>query len=236
MRTALTVALTLQLMSGLLWTLAVAGSPGRGDFGLLGLLVVVYAVQLPAALLGLWALWRHPELRKLAGLVAVSPVVFWFFPGIVKQLAGGHLSADELALIALTVAVLILAACFLLPRKVSGILPAFLFRSRVLNGLVLASLTIGWLAPVGVILFILSSGRTSAGSDTGEGLAMGIVFVAMYLLFAGAGSLFGAAWGWLGLWSGIEGATRKLHIAQIVAAIPAALLGAAALAFVASQN
>ncbi len=236
MRRALSLILFAQVISGLVWTLAIAGTPGRGDFGLLGLLVIVYAVQLAGALVGLWALWRNPALRRLAGMVVASPVVFWFLPGIVKTMAGGHLSSAEAATTGLVGLLLVVLASLIFPRRVAVLLPGFLFRSRLLNGLLLTALLLGWLLPVGILVFVFSGGGNGTGGDTGEGLALAIVLGATWLIIIGGLSVLGAAWGWLGWRSGVEGACRKLHIAQIVAATPAGLMGAAALAFMGSQG
>lgn len=155
---------------------------------------------------------------------------------MINSLAGGHLSGDEMLVVGLVAAAVALVACLFVPRKVSGLLPAFLFRSRLWNSLILAGLVLCWLIPVGVIVFVFRGRPGSTGGDTGEGLALAIVLAATYLILLGAGSLAGAAWGWLGLRSGVEGACRKLNIAQIVAAVPAGLMGVAALTFMASQN
>lgn len=235
MRTALTIALCIQLVTGLIWTLAVAGTPGRGDFGLLGLLVVVYAVQLPLTMLGIYALWRHATLRRLAACVTASPVVFWFLPGIVKVLAGGHLSPDEAAIVGMTVLLIAILACFALPRRVAAILPAALFRSRVFNGLLLAGVIVGWLGIAAAVLLVIAGNGGGSQDATGYGLGSAIVLAAIYLICMGAGSLLVFTWAVLGLRSGVDGSCRKLNVAQLALSLPAGLLGIGSLLFMAAQ-
>ena len=236
MRTAVAIAFCIQLATGLVWTLAVAGSPGRGDFALLGLFVVVYGLQLPAALLGLYALWRSAKPRVLAACVASSPVVFWFLPGIVKALAGGHLSQADAAVAGLVILLLATVACFVFPRQVADFLPSVLFRSRVFNGLLLAGPVAGWLGVGAVGLLLAVGGGSGSPGDTGYGLALAITLAAVYLICMGAGSLLVLTWAVLCLRSGIEGGCRKLNVAQLVVSLPAGLLGIGVLWFMAAQS
>ncbi len=236
MSIALKIAVVLQYGFGLFWTFVWASTAGRGDFGMLPLILATAVVQVPGFLLSLWALWRHPELRRWAIAGVVAPLVFWFLPGIVKNLAGGHLSAAESGGLLLIMLLVLFAACILVPRKVAGFVPDLLFRSRVFNGLILAGLVGGWLLLVGVFVFLSASKDGGYQGDTGYGLAYAIVILAIYLIGLGAGSLFSTVWAWLGLWSGVDGACRKLNIAQIVASVPGLLLGGLALAFVIQQG
>ncbi|MEO1203883.1 MAG: hypothetical protein AAFX10_14335 [Pseudomonadota bacterium] len=236
MKTALTIALLIQLVSGLVWTLAVAGTPGRGDFGLLALLLLVYACQLPGVLLGAWSLWRHPELRVRAGLSVASPVVFWFLPGIVKALSGGHLDAAEAMSVGLALLGALLAASVIAPRRVAAQVPAFLFRSNWFNGLLLTLNVLAWVAVIAVVFLVVSGALGSPSGSTGYALASAIVLAAVFLIGMGAGSLLLFAWALLSLRSGVDGACRRLNVAQLIVATPSMLLGMTALLFLASQR
>jgi len=236
MRRILAIALFVQLSSGGLWTLAVAGTPGRGDFGLLGLFVIVYALQAVAVMPALWALWRHPAERRRAAWMLAMPVVFWFAPGIVKSLAGGHLSSEEMIVVLAAAAAIVLVACFVVPRRVAAFVPGFLVTSPVFNSLLLAGVIVGWLFLIGMAVLVFGGGAPASSDATGYGLAYAIVLASLSLIGFGAASLVAAAWAWIGLRSGLDGACRKLNVAQLVVSMPGLLIGAGAVMFLANQG
>ena len=224
MHRVLNIVLFIQVLLGSAWTLTIASVPGRGDFGMLPLFLLTYLVLLLGMLVGIWAFWRHPPLRRKAAWVIAMPFVFWFLPPALKTLAGGHLSGDELAAVALFIAGATLLACLVAPARVAGLLPGVLFRSPVFNGLLVFGLVCGWLFPVFVIAWLGSDSSGSSQSDTGYALAYAVILGALYLVGFGAGSLLVASWAWLGLRGTVAEACRKLHITQLVLAVPGVLL------------
>ncbi len=232
----LSIVLTVQVLLGGFWTLTIASMPGRGDFGLLPLFLLTYLVLFLGMLAGLWAFWRYPPLRGKAAWVIAMPFVFWFLPSVVKTLAGGHLSGDELGAIALALAVVCLVACLVVPARVAVRLPQRLFQSLFFNWLLIVALLGGWLFPVLVIAWLGSDSSGASQGDTGYALAYAVILGALYLVGLGGGSLLTAAWSWMGLWGHVEGACRKLHITQFVVAVPGILIGAATLVWLIGQR
>jgi len=241
MRPMLKIALFLQIASGAFWTLSLAMIEGRGGLEVLALLVLVYSIQAICFLIGLWAYWRHSEERRKATWLLVLPFVFWFLPGIVRSVGGGRLTESGfVALLLITVAVILLALV-VVPRKVAGLVPSFLFRSRVFNSLVLMGPLLGWLFIIGLAGWLFGvrgeeMSRSTPSDSTGYGLASAIVLIAIYLVGLGIASLISGAWSWLSLRSGIEGACRKLNIAQMVVTVPGLIIGGFSVLFMLSQN
>ncbi len=232
----LSIVLVVQVLLGSLWTLTIASVPGRGDFGMLPLFLLTYLVLFLGLLIGIWAFWRRPPLRRRAAWVIAMPFVFWFLPSIVKTLAGGHLSGDELATIVVSLAAACLLACLVVPARAAGLLPQRLFRSPVFNWLLIVGLVAGWLFPVLVIAWLGSSQDGSSQGDTGYALAYGVILGALYLVGLGGGSLLTAAWGWMGLRGNVAQACRKLHVTQLVLAVPGLFLGGATLVWLVGQR
>jgi hypothetical protein len=234
------IALLLQLATGAHWTIYLAMIEGRGGLEVLGALVVVYAVQLPGFLIGLWAWWKYPHHRVIASWLLVLPVAFLFLPAIVKSLAGGRLTSGHLRGLWMWACVLGVVACFAVPRKIAALLPTFLFQSRVLNGLVLLVPASAWLITGGLAgrVFGFEALDLPRAFDRDEtALAVGAVLAMLGgFLAIGMTSLFSAAWGWLGMFSGAEAACRKLHITQLVVAVPGIALGTYTLVLLANRQ
>ncbi len=229
------VALFLQVISGVFWTLTMAMMSGQGGLEVLALFLLVFALQAIGLLIGGWVHWRHPSERKIARWVLLLPFVFWFLPGVIKTLAGGRLTSAMLWLILALVAAAVLLACIVVPQKVAGKLPEFLFRSRFFNSVVLIGPLLGWVVFIGILFVVFgadgqSSAKALRGNGTGYGLASAIAIAALYLLALGGGSLCSGIWGWVGLHSGVDDACSKLNIAQLVLATPGLLVGAIAVA------
>lgn len=226
-------ALALQIISGVFWTLTMAMMRGQGGLEVLAQFLLVFALQTVCLLIGGWVHWRHPAERKIARWVLLLPFVFWFLPGVLKTLAGGQLTSAMLWVGLAGLAAVILVACILVPQKIAGKLPDFLFRSRFFNTLILIGPLLGWVVFISAVLVAFgmdghSSAKMLSGNGTGYGLASAIVIAALYLITLGGGSLCSGIWGWVGLHSGIDGACRKLNIAQLVLATPGLLVGAIA--------
>lgn len=241
MRTVLKTALFLEIAAGAFWTFSLAMIKGPGGLEVLGLFVLIYSIQAICLLVGLWAYWRHADVRRTAGWLLALPFVFLFLPGIVKNLAGGHLTESGFAALLLIAVTVILIVCFLMPRKVADKLPDFLFRSRLVNGLILSGLVLGWLFFAGILAWVFGvegeqTARSLRGDATGYGLASMIVMTTLYLTALGGASLLSGAWAWMSLHSGIQGACRKLNLAQVVVATPGILIGGFAVFFVLGQN
>lgn len=234
------IALLLQLMSGIHWTIFLAGIEGRGGLEILGALVVVYSIQLPGFLIGLWTMWKYPKHRVIAAWLLILPVVFLFLPAIVKSMAGGRLTEGHLRWMWLWLCVLVVVPCIAMPGRIARRLPAFLYQSRVLNSLVLLVPVGAWLITAGLMIQVfgfdaLNLPRAFDRDETA--LAVGAILALMSgILVLGTTSLLSAIHGWLGMFSGVEAACRKLHIAQLVVAVPGLALATCALAVLANRS
>lgn len=239
--TLLKIALAVQLVSGVFWTLTMSMMAGQGGLEVLAWFLLVFGAQAICFLVGAWAYWRYPDQRKIARWVLALPFVVWFLPGVIKSLAGGRLTSATLVIVLLGLASAILLVCLLVPRKVARKLPDILFRSRIFNSLVLIGPLLGWAFFIGVVFMIFgaddaSTSRALRGNGTGYALASTVVIAALYLIALGGGSLCSGIWGWVGLHSGVDGACRKLNIAQLVLAIPGLLVGILVAVSMLNQN
>jgi len=231
----LKIVLITEVGLGAFWTLTIASVPGRGDFGHLPLFLFVYFMLALGLLIGAWAFWRHPQERRKAAWAIGIPIAFCFLPGIVKKAFGGHVSqAEMLAIVAIVVAAIFIAT-LVAPRRVANVLPGFLFRSRFINWLPILSMLAGWLFLVGIVVWLVSGQGGGYQGDTGYGAGVAIVIAALYLVGMGAASILSAAWAWLGLRGRVEGARRKLHIAQMALAVPGILVGVTVAAWLLQQ-
>lgn len=145
----------------------------------------------------------------------------------------------SLASLAVAAGIVGVALGFALPKKAVRILPNAIFRNRSLNILVITLMALAWLLPLAAIIWLAQHGETSgAGGGQGSpgmGLAYVLLGAALYSVGLGAASVIAAVFGWLGLRGGVDGAQRKLHIAQLVIAAPGVLLGCGVLAWRLSQ-
>ncbi len=234
-------ALFTTIISGTFWTLSMAMKGGTGGLEVLALFLVIFALQAVGFVIGVWAYRAQPEMRSTARWLLGLPFVFYFLPDLIMAMAGGRLSGAALAAIVLFVLAVILGACVFIPRKVASALPVFLFRSTFINMVILLLLLLGWLFAVGVLVWLFgiegeATSRALSRDATGYGRGASIVIGAIYLLGLGGASLLVAAWAWLGLRSGIDGACRKLNTGQMLVATPGLLIGLAALYLMFSQG
>jgi hypothetical protein len=239
-KTALKIALLLQIVTGLHWTLSIAMLEGQGGLEVLYRFVLVFSVQAGGFLFGVFAAWKYPQERGLARWLLGLPFVFFLLPGLLKTALGGRVTGGMLTLVILALVATIMVASLVVPRRIAKRLPAGLFRSRLLNGLILVGPLLGWLIFAGVLLWVFgvedTSLRQARSSGTGYGVGVAFLMAATWLTGIGAASLGAACWGLLGLRSGVDGACRKLNIGQMLLALPGLLAGAFALYFLASQN
>lgn len=68
-----------------------------------------------------------------------------------------------------------------------------MFRSRTLNGLIVAALLLAWVVTIVAGLLLVNDATTTYRRDTGMGLAYAIIMAAMVLLAIGAGSRHGGS-------------------------------------------
>lgn len=235
---ALRIILVVQLLLGTVWTLAMLTELQK-SLASLSLFVLIYAFHLIFFFVALWAVWKHPDLRRKAVLIMVLPVGFLFLPYMITSLFGDLLKAEQLASLAIAAAVLCLVLGIALPRKTARLLPNGLFRSRGFNILVIVLMVLAWLLPIVPIVWLAQHGD-AGGPGGGQGSpGMGAAYVlaaaAMYLIGLGAASVMMGVLGWLGLRGDVVGAQRKLHTTQLVIAAPGLLLGSGTLAWLLTQ-
>ena len=232
----LKTTLIAQILTGGWWTFVVVTTPGRGDFGLLGLLVVVFAVQAVGFVVALISAWRFPQLRRSAAAGLALPFLCLVLPNLIRNLAGGHLVRGSVIAASIAVGGLLLLASFVFPRRAADWVPRFLIRSRTFNTLILFGVLTGWILIAVSLIWIGGDAAGHYRGDTGYGLALGIILAATYLVGFGVASFLTAAWASLCLRGGIEHDCRYLNVAQIVLAVPGMLAGGLALAFMVSQD
>jgi len=203
------------------------------------LFVLIYPFHLMFVLVALWAIWKHPDLRRKAALVIVLPVVFLFLPYLITSLFGGPLHAGQFAGIAVGTAIIGVVLGLAMPQKAVTVLPNGLFRSRGFNIVIIALIALAWLFPVVAIIWLSQEGATNptggGQGSPGMGVAVMFVLVGMYFVGVGAASVVTALFGWLGLRGGVDGAQRGLHTAQLVLSAPGVLLGSGTLLWLLTQ-
>ena len=199
--------------------------------------VWMYPLHLLFFLFGAVAFWRARELRKIAAWVMALPLVFLFLPGLLKTLFGGPVSDQRVIGFLAIAALALLVVMIVQPKRASGWMPAFVYRSGWFNGLIVFAQVLGWMVPVALIAF-LASGESSGSGGSSPGMGVAVLFVggAVYIVGTGALSLLATVHGWLGLRSGIEDASRKLHVTQLVLGIPPILLAFPVLGWLVEQQ
>jgi hypothetical protein len=241
MKWILNITLAVEVLVALFWTIAMWTETGSSGIAVLGWFAVVIVVFVAAFLVAALIAWRRPALRRRATIAMVLPFVGGFAPWLLRVLSGGPAEPGFVWRVAAIVTAGIVVAALLRPRATARRLPGALFRSRGFNAAVAGMLMVGW----GLLLLVGGWVLTDAGQaalyrtdrgSTGMAAAYLVLGVSAYLLLLGAASLLTAAWGWLGLAGGIEGARRRLHIAQLAGAVPGILAAAAAWAWLISQR
>ena len=233
MKRAVDIALGVQIVLGLCWTLAAATAQGAGGLAAFFVFLVVYAVFACAAVFALWVLWRHPALRPRAGWILGLPVIFWFLPGILRSVAGGVVTSHQLLALLLWAAVFAIGFAWIFPSRAAVVMPRFLVASRVFNWLVLLAVPAGWAFLIGVVVLLSTGGGSSS---SGTAVAYAIILAALYLVGLGLGSFGVSTWAWLSLRGGFESAPRKLNIAQLIVALPGVVAGLLVAAWLVQQG
>lgn len=241
MKWILNITLAVEVLVALFWTIAMWTETGSSGIAVLGWFAVVIVVFVAGFLVAALIAWRRPVLRRRATIAMVLPFIGGFAPWLLRLLSGGPVDEEFVWRLAAVVTVGLAVVALLRPRATAQRLPHVLFRSRGFNRAVTGTLIVGW----GLLLvvggwFLTDAGqavlyRTDRGS-TGMAAAYLVIGISAYLLLLGAASLLTAAWGWLGLAGGVEGARRHLHIAQLAGAVPGILAAAAAWAWLLSQR
>lgn len=234
MNRALKIVLGIQIVLGLIWTLAAAMAHGAGGLAAVGVFFIVYAIFALLFLFAMWVCWKYPEERRLAIWIMLFPVVFWFAPLIIRPLAGDYLSTQQLAGLFILAGIALIGSCWLMPRRITRFIPDGLIRSRLFNWLILLSVIGGWLFFIFVVVYVANDKSSSAAG--GEALAVAIILAALYLIWQGVGGFLAATWAWLCLRSKTTNKSRKLSIAQIVVSLPGVLLGVAVAVWLAGQG
>ncbi len=235
MSQTLKITLGIEIALGLMWTVIAAMAHGPGGLGAVAFFFVIYAVFAAFFVFAAWAYWKRPEERKRAGWIMLLPVVFWFVPLIIRSMAGGFLSSQQLSIMLLALSVIALAACWVVPRKAAALVPDFLIRSKLFNWLVILAVIAGWLFFVGVIIYVVNE-DVSGSSTSGTALAYALIIAATYLIFQGVGGFVVSTWAWLCLRGGFEKTTRGLNIAQLVVAAPGVLIAVTVAVWLAEQG
>ena len=232
---ALTVILVIQCVLGAIWTLSLMTAAETGMEGLM-LFIYIYPFHAVFFLVGLWAAWRRPDQRRKAIWIAALPFGLLFLPSLLKGILGGPVSGQQILFFLIGLAVLGVVISILRPARAIRFLPNGMFRSRAFNLFIVIGIVAGWLVPIGLFVLGGDSGRgTSQTDSTGMGAAYLLIGAALYLVVVGLASVWTMFWGWLGLMGGVEGAQRKLHVAQCVVALPGMLAGTVAVLFLLSQ-
>ena len=230
MTQALKIVLGIEIALGLFWTIIAAMAHGPGGLGAVAFFLVIYAVFAVFFVFAAWTFWKRPDERKRAGWIMLLPFVFWFVPLIIRSMAGGHVSSQQLSITLLVLGVIAIAACWILPRKAAALIPDFLVRSKLFNWLLIVAVIAGWLFFVGVSIYVINE-DVPGSTSSGTAVAYAITIAAMYLVFQAVGGFLVSTWAWLCLRGGFEKTTRGLNIAQLVVAAPGILIAVAVAAW-----
>jgi len=241
MKWILNITLAVEVLVALFWSVAMWSETGSSGIAVLGWFAVVIVVFVAAFLVAALIAWRRPPLRRRAALVMAIPFIGGFAPWVLRALSGGPADPAFVWRVAAILAAGVVVVALLRPRATARLLPEALFSSRGLNLAVTGSLVVGWLFLLVLGGWFLSDFGQAAVYQTDRGssgmaAAYLVLGISAYVLLLGAASLLAAAWGWLGLAGGIEGARRRLHIAQLTGAIPGLLAAAAVWAWLLTQR
>lgn len=234
MTRALKIVLGIELALGLFWTVIAAMAHGPGGLGAVAFFFVIYAIFAAFFVFAAWAFWKWPEERKRAGWIMLLPVVFWFLPLMIRSIAGGYLSSQQLSMVLPVVGLIAIAVCWVFPRKASALIPDLLVRSKLFNWLVILAMISGWLFFIGAIIYVVNH-DASGTSTSGTAVAYALIIASTYLIFQGIGGFVISTWAWLCLRGGFEKTTRGLNIAQLVVAAPGVLIGAVVAVWLSGQ-
>lgn len=234
-RRVLQVVLGAEVALGLLWTLVAATARGAGELGAVYVFLPVYALFGVFFLFSFWVYRKHTQHRRFAGWIMVLPFAFGFLPILIRSLAGGAVSSEQLWILTAGALAASVLAAWIVPRRVAVAVPSFLVRSRLFNWLLLLGLVAAWLIFVLVVLYVANEDRSST-TTSGTALGYAVVLASLYLMALGAGSLGVSTWAWVSLRGGFERIPRRLNIAQLCVAAPGLLTGVLVAVWAAGQG
>jgi len=237
----LNIILAAEVLVALLWTVAIWTETGSSGIAVLGWFAVVVVVYGVCFVIGSIIAWRSPPLRRRAGIAMIVPLIGLFSPYLLLSLSGGPIDVHIAWRVAATLLLVGFSIALLRPRSTAKRMPGLLFQSRALNLAVVGVLAVAWSSLAFTVVWLLTGPGQDAlrhADRTSNGMATAYVVLAAsaYLLMIGAGSVVSAAWGWLGLMGGVEGARRRIHIVQLVSALPGILVAAATWAWLIAQR
>ena len=232
MRTALNIIIGLQLLLGAWWTLPLLMHDG--NFATLHILFISLVANAAFYLVAGWAMWKHPPLRRRAGVVLGLPVLLYVLPWLIKAIAGGPLTGSKgLGAILLILAGL-LGFCVFFPRRAFRLVPRSLIQSRFLNWLIIIAMILAWILPIAGIVWLGSGNGGSSSSE--NAVAYAIYYFVFYMVLVGAGALVIMTWGWIGFRGDVDNPSRRLHIAQLVIGLPSLVVGLLTMSWLAGQQ
>ena len=234
MTQALKIVLGIEIALGLVWVLVASMAHGSGGLGAIGVMLIVYAMFAIFFLLAAWACWRHPLERRRAVWIMVLPFAFWVAPVLIRELAGDYLSTEQLVAAVTFVALVLLGTSWFMPKRIAGVIPDGLIRSRIFNWLILLSIIGGWLCFILVVGYVAAADTSSTTGGTTHGIA--IMLAAVYLIWLGVGSFVTATWAWICLRSEVANRSFRLSIAQLICATPGVIVGIVVAAWLARQS
>lgn len=242
MRRLLHLTLAVEVLVALWWTILMVPETGSSGIAVLGWFSMVVAIYLAAFLIGAVVAWRRPALRRQAGLVMVMPLAGGFAPMVIRIFTGGPLAVEGTGTGILLPLLAVIGLGLAFPRRMVRWMPQALFRSRGWNLFLLAALGLAWCALIVAVLWGLSPGgqdAMDAANRTGSpGIATAwiLLLASTHLLLLGLGSALTGVWGWLGIRGGVEGAQRRIHMAQLLGAAPGILVAIATWVWLAGQT
>lgn len=231
MRILLNIIIGAQVVLGLWWTVPLLFH--EGDFSTLAVLFVSAIANAVFLLVAAWTMWKHPDLRRRAGVIIAMPFIMYLAPYIIKGVFGGPMTGSRGRNALILFGALAATACLFFPARIATLLPKGLLQSRALNWLLIVATAIAWVFPVAIVAWHAAGNGGSSTSGTALGYA--IVYLAIYVVLVGGASILMMLWAWVGLRSGPENPSRKLHVAQLVMGSPSVLLGLLVLSWLAGQ-
>jgi hypothetical protein len=241
MRWILNFTLATVALVTLFWTIAIWTETGSSGIAVLGWFAVVVVVYAAGLLIGAIVAWRRPPLRRRATLLMAMPLIGGIAPYLLRALSGGPVEIGFVSRVVSMALALASMIALVRPRATASRLPGRLFRSRWLNLAIVYALVIAWSVLMLAAVWVMTEAGQNAvqrANRTSNDMASAYIILAAsaYLLLIGAGSVIAAAWGWLGLMGGVEGARRRIHIAQLAGALPGILIAAATWAWLLTQR
>ncbi|MEZ4416078.1 MAG: hypothetical protein R3E10_09985 [Gemmatimonadota bacterium] len=206
--------LLVELLLAAFWVFPVLFGPSPGQF-LLQVVLFTAPFHLACMGVGAWWFFRRPATRRWAALVVTAPPLLLIVPNAVRNAQGGPLPSETPPerMIALALATPLLA-CVFVPRWAARMLPAGLFRSRLLHfGLaVFSALAV---AGFGAIAWMMSGDASPTALPLQRALFAAGLGAPLLAVPAGV-------FAWMGLFQPVARELRPVRVIQLLLA--AALL------------